>query len=337
LMDDMGEDGTYQILLEVTHQALCHPQRRGAITCGMNTLEPVFDIAATMAVTGCIANDREAFVRPKDMQFPEGLSAEEYFNLLLDKLNKDGKNLDDITGDADSPSDAYAKMLKEMGIEGKTPQDHSRWSTVSVADQQAFKQILLSTLQRQRGTLPMGMQRLLDMLKSPPQVRWQDRLRRVVGNKITAQRKKWTYKKLSRRFGDGHPGTKRMKRGDIAVDIDTSGSMTEADVSLAVNEIKGIADAFGATFILTCGDTEVQKIHCITGKQDLKNVKIHGGGGTSHVQKFEFLSKRHVDLAIFFTDLCTEFPPKAPKFQVIWVTHTDIEPPFGETFRIKSQ
>lgn len=377
-LDEMGEDGVPQIMGDIVHLSLLHMERRKATIAGIKELEPVFDIAADLATYHNIT-DSKKFINPKDMGLKEGLSAEEYFTLVMDKVDEkkidlnqmmqelqgqgqgqpqqgqgqgepqDGEGEGEGGGDGESQAkaqngkksmSAYDKLLEKLGVKGKHSQDHSQWNQMSMPAQHNAKAVLADALNKSRGNLPAGLKRLLKHLVDEPQVRWTDRLRNLVGNKVAATKKKYTMMRPSRRFGVPHPGQKRIRRGLIAAHIDTSGSMSEVDIAIGLVELKGIADAYGAPFQLMIGDCKIESVERITGKMDIDKVQIKGGGGTSHVPVFKWLEEQAlpVDLLICITDLYTEFPSQEPEFPVIWVTATkDAKPPFGEVLLVEQK
>jgi predicted metal-dependent peptidase len=113
----MDEDCVPQMLGEVVHMSLMHPERKRMMTGGMQQYELVADLAADLATYHNLT-DSKAFVRPSDLKFPEGKSFEEYFNMLMDKINKMGISLmpgpdsDDDQGDDsdDSGSGSGSKL-----------------------------------------------------------------------------------------------------------------------------------------------------------------------------------------------------------------------------------
>ena len=369
LLDKMKDDGPSQILGEIIHMSLMHPERRKSVTTGMSEMEPIFDVAADLATFHNITSSTK-FIRPGDFEFPEGLAAEEYFNLLCDLVQQKGVNMSEIMGGQSSSgqgeqgddqsgqvegkdqgsgssqkqdggertANAYNKLLRALGAKGKHKQDHSQWGEVPISAQHTQKMILMDVL-KHRGDIPLGLKRLLHLLQGEPQIRWTDRLRNLVGSFIAATRKKYTMMRPSRRFGIPHPGTKRLKRGMIAVHIDTSGSMDDMDTAIAIKEVKGIADAYGAPFTLMMGDTEVQVVEKVLSKYDLDKIQIKGGGGTDHRPLFKYVEdhKMAIELLICITDLWTVLPERPPRYKVLWVTCTDEKPHFGEVMKIEKK
>lgn len=69
-------------------------------------------------------------------------------------------------------------------------------------------------------------------------------------------------------------------------------------------------------------------------------MKFRGRGGTSFVPVFEWIEEKmkngmRPDALFFFTDLCGDFPDKAPSYPVAWLAFDrDLKPPFGQVIRV---
>jgi predicted metal-dependent peptidase len=345
----------------------------------MENLEAVFDIAADLATYHNIT-DSKTFARPQDLGFPEGLAAEEYMGLLMEKLKKEGIDLNkaiqgqpqqqkgqkgngqkgpqdpnqqpqDGEGDGEGDqqgqgqpqdgggSDAMDRqnnLMKALGLGNKQGQDHSQWHEVPLQDQEESKRVMLDALTKARGDLPAGLKRLLKHLTGPTQVPWYERLRKLVGNTLAGVKKRYTMKRPSRRFGWPFPGQVRNKRGNLYAYLDTSGSMDDTEIAIAVHEMHGIAKALGTQFYLIQADADISAVDRIISRDDIQKLKIKGGGGTSSIPVFKYLEDKKCDMLVAFTDLYTVFPNEKPQYPVIWVTTNKTDKvPFGETIIIK--
>lgn len=95
---------------------------------------------------------------------------------------------------------------------------------------------------------------------------------------------------------------------DIVVCIDVSGSITQHEYSIFLNEIINIYKTFRNRINLRilAHDIEVNNDYSITNSsiEKLKNLKIIGGGGTSHKPVLDYIQKniKNNRLAIFLTD-----------------------------------
>lgn len=128
---------------------------------------------------------------------------------------------------------------------------------------------------------------------------------------------------------------------NIAVALDTSGSMTEKQLSDALSEIKGMLNMdndVNIEFIMH--DTTVKEQHTLNNHSNRSLLRenkfeVVGRGGTSHIPVFEwaddYLRSKNLDTLICFTDGYTRFPDRKPRYRTIWVLNSNVEPPFGDT------
>jgi predicted metal-dependent peptidase len=129
----------------------------------------------------------------------------------------------------------------------------------------------------------------------------------------------YTVKRESRRFGT-RPGTRKGDVLNIAVAVDTSGSITDEQLKIFFNEIKWIWKN-GVIVTVFEADTKIAARYKFKGKF---TGKVHGRGGTDLnpvVQEAE----GDFDALIYFTDF--EAPPvKKARIPTLWVLHNEIEP-----------
>lgn len=185
-----------------------------------------------------------------------------------------------------------------------------------------------------RGLVPAGLARWADDFERPAKVRWQDRLRRLVSHGVDTRPGAMdrTYERPSRRqggvgFGAGRPLLARSIEfvPRVAVSIDTSGSMSQKDVSAALTEVRGVLKT-GVQIELTSCDAAMSSVVEIKSVAELRmrgRSAIAGGGGTDFIPVVEHFGKRPADkrpaVLIYLTDgqgAAPRFPPKGMK--IIW-------------------
>ena len=395
-MSGMGiGDSVVQMLGLVIHQALLHMDRRRLLSAGLPQYQAPADLAAELATWHKLEHASQPvskrFPKPADFGFPDGLSMEQYFKLILEKADKDNIDLSDPEdpkpnaspsggkgksrgkgqssgddegdeqGDGESESDEEGEEEKEGGGKGdeQTPsqklakalgsknqyhaQDHEGWKDVSPVQQEAMAAQLpdkIESWMKSRGIEPAGLKRLVDEIRNMKRERWYDKLRRLVGTKMACREYRHTIKRPSRRHGIPYPGRVRLRKGMLAVAIDTSGSIAVAELTIFISKLIGIAKAYDAPFEVIVCDAEIHGITKITRPNKIPTIDLKGGGGTSSLPVFSYLKDKHVDMLVYLTDLYIDFPQEPPNYKVIWGVvnrggETNFEPaPFGETYHL---
>ena len=377
-MTEMGIDCVTQMMGEITHLALMHPERRKNLVGDMESLKPFADVAADLAVFHNLSSEKRnvsgKFVKPSDFGFDEGLAMEEYFIKLIELAKQKGHDPEDMPTagppppggqpqqgqdqgqgqgqgqpgqgpggqpqPSQDPNPTASDIMKALGKDpgGVTKQDHTGWGEVPVGAQEAAKQAMIEGLGKGRGSLPGGMQRLLDQLMGEKEdVRWQERMRRLIGSRFSTTKYRKTLKRPSRRWGIGYPGKVKIRRGTLAVAVDTSGSMSDLDLSMCLHHLRTISKCHQAPLYLMVVDADIHIKKYINRQDDLDKIELKGGGGTSSLPVFEHLEKQKVDMLIYLTDLDIDFPDKKPRYPVIWgvINNPNRQAPFGESFHIK--
>lgn len=139
------------------------------------------------------------------------------------------------------------------------------------------------------------------------------------------------------------PSLRSRALGKVCLAIDTSGSISLAEVSAMVNECLSCLDQYnesgGADNTLTviyC-DSAIKRVETL-GNGDIP--KPAGGGGTDFRPPFDYIDKEGLDGAalIYLTDgYCDSFPTVQPSYPVLWglvIDNAGFKPPFGETFKL---
>lgn len=127
----------------------------------------------------------------------------------------------------------------------------------------------------------------------------------------------------------------RKKKG-IYIAMDTSGSISESDLSSMLGVANSIQSTLSAEVYLMFFDRIVQDVVCVkeSVKTDFEENKLNlvGGGGTAFEPIFEYLDdKPPVKPQVLFvlTDGYGSFPSNAPEYPVVWVLTSKVRVPFG--------
>jgi predicted metal-dependent peptidase len=181
---------------------------------------------------------------------------------------------------------------------------------------------------KQPGSVPAGLERWANELISPT-VPW----RRVLAGAIrsswatVAGMTDYSYRRPSRRQSTQPsivlPALRRPVP-EVALVIDTSGSMSAADLTACLSEVQGVLKTIGTSAVVISVDTEA---HVSGRAHAARAVRLKGGGGTnmgSGIEKAAGLRpKPHI--CIVLTDGYTPWPDYAPREMRVIVASTSTE------------
>jgi predicted metal-dependent peptidase len=196
---------------------------------------------------------------------------------------------------------------------------------------------------KMRGNLPSGIERVVDKLLSK-KIDWKTLLRRTISDMIPYD---FSYKYPSRKsiaVDIYLPTTIKDKKLEVVCVVDLSGSISDEEMRQFFTEIYHIAKSFhNVDITIITHDAEKQdEIKVQNGCIDkLLNIKVHGGGGTSHKWLPEYLKKNHPNtkLVVCFTDGYTEFFDKEEigNREIIWILSegNEKEIPFGRVIKMR--
>ena len=156
------------------------------------------------------------------------------------------------------------------------------------------------------GNLPGGVKRLVDKLLNP-QLSWRELLPMQIQSVIKSD---YTYMRPSRKGLDAGfymPGMDREQTIDVAIAIDTSGSISNDMLVDFLSEVHGIMSQYNDFKIhIWCFDTAIHNPVLITADtaNDLLTYEIGGGGGTDFDVNFEYMKEQGIvpKKFIMFTD-----------------------------------
>ncbi len=253
------------------------------------------------------------------------------------------------------------RAKQEQGIwnDGPTPKswdDHSQWSRYEEDDTlrdvwvkqfaEACEAISIREKTIGRGTLPLFAQRLLEKLRDP-QMDWRTILNEFVQEEVND----YSFSPPDRRFEESPfflPDFNELGKSGEPVDIlfmiDTSGSMSDKEITAAFSEVKGAIDQFDGKLKGWLGffDAAIIEPKPFESVEDVLKIKPAGGGGTDFQIIFEYVHQ-HMEnklpaCIIILTDGYAPFPQEhlARDIPVLWlIDNNDIEPPWGKVARIK--
>jgi predicted metal-dependent peptidase len=266
---------------------------------------------------------------PSDLGAPDGLLAEQYY--------VQGKT----TASSDLPmncGNGAHGQPSSCGCHGKCPGGLPRWQA-ELLRRQVAQEVLRHG--KQAGNMPAGLLRWAEELLTP-KVDWRRVLAALLRRAVSevAGAVDYSYRKPSRRssvssaIGDSAVVLPALRRPvpEVAVVCDTSGSMTDELLAMALTEVDGLLKSLGMARqlrVLAC-DTAVGAAQRITSS---RQVTLTGGGGTdmgAGISAAAALRPRPA-VCVVLTDGITPWPDKPPKGMRVIVAllgQAEIEPPW---------
>lgn len=264
----------------------------------------------------------------------EGKSSEEIYDILYENAEK--ISIDDLLDRVlDEHMDDGEGGEGSKDGEGKGRPKLSQEEREKIKDE--IKEAMLSAAQTcDAGNLPAGVKRLIQSL-TEPKMNWRELLRMQLESTIKSD---YTWLRSSRKgwhVDAVMPGMKTTDAIDIAIAIDLSGSISDAQGKDFLAEVQAIMESFDSYRIhVMCFDTDVYNPRQFDSEnlEDITDYELKGGGGTSFECIFNYLKDQDIEpkKLVVFTD---GYPfgswGDENYCDTLWIIHGNKapEPPFG--------
>ena len=293
------------------------------------------------------------------------MSAEEVYEFLVqnpDQIPQGAGPMDMHIEVEVVPDDEWEDGEGEGEGEGKPNKIKIKQSDFDKMDKQWKEQVVQAAAAQKEhderngnsaGSLPAFVQRLLEDLATP-RINWKHALQRYVRAII---QRGYSYARPHR--GTFHQGMtipgfrKRSSELDICVCVDTSGSVSQAQLAVFLGELDGILQSFASFRVLAwCFEgevaeksiTELKKHGAGTWDTIQKFLKkVEGGGGTDFMSNWEYMKKERIKpkLLLMLTDGYPVGswgdPGYCPTMFFMMGNHERREAPFGITIHYEDE
>ena len=228
-----------------------------------------------------------------DKLFEDAKQAGKELQELLDQLDQEGEMLDEHLDDGDGSGDEGEEEKDANGnnVSKKRP-TYSKEELSKIRDE--IKEGMMTAAQAAgAGNTPGEVQRMIREL-TEPKMNWREILQQQIQSVI---KNDYTFSRPSRKAwhtGAILPGQEFDETIDVAVALDMSGSIGNAQAADFLGEIKGIMDQYADYNIkVWCFDTKVYNEQDFTadGGEDLLDYEIMGGGGTDFMANWEYMKE----------------------------------------------
>jgi len=195
--------------------------------------------------------------------------------------------------------------------------------------------------ERRKGVAPGNIEGLIKLTE--PEVDWRSELSEYF-HLIKARAAGYTWSYPSRRalsagtYMPARVGEKEVLR--VAIAIDTSGSISDAELQTFLSETLGIINDIPDTVALVIQTDAIAHTWQEYRYGDFPpELAITGRGGSNTIPTFEKIEELEwmPDVLVYFTDLEVDFPDTEPDYPVLWITiGQKTTAPFGEVRKYRS-
>jgi len=186
--------------------------------------------------------------------------------------------------------------------DGKSAPSMTEAEKKELADE--IKQATIQAAQSAGQGVPEAIKRMINELIAP-KMDWRDVLRTQLESSIKAD---FTFMRPSKRSGDVlFPGMNKDEMLNIAVALDTSGSISQTMLRDFLSEVQGIMDQYQAYKVhIFQFDTGVYGVDEFTSDdgRTMADYELKGGGGTDFDVVFNYMEQYNIepDQLVMFTD-----------------------------------
>ena len=262
-------------------------------------------------------------------EYPVGLSAEAYYDMLKKDEQFKPKDGDDGQGQGGQGGDPQDGQGNGNSLSDHAFDDHSGWGDVSEEVKQIAKEHLKEAVKKATeeaskgngwGTVSADVRKqIMDMIT--PKVDWKKVLRYFIKKSQRAD-KRSTVRRINKRFPLIHAGKKVRRQAQIAISIDQSGSVSDSMLSAFFSELNGLAKL--AEFTIIPFDTEVDPSLVYVWKKGERRVweRVKCGGTCFNAPTKYVNDQRKFDGHIILTDMEAPKPIRSMP-QRMWMTNQE--------------
>lgn len=305
---------------EIHEQFLGHPWRRDARAMKN------WNIACDKTINTELQD--AGFILPEDAYYSEGEEIGKSSEWIFARMREDEKPEPEEDGEGKGTPDPLGELrdapngLDDKGDPSPTEQE---WKERVIG---AMSQAKLA------GKLPGGMVRALQQALKP-RLDIRSLLLRFFSERAMAD---YSWSKPNTRYiaqGLYLPSLESHSLGNVAIMVDTSGSIDETSLDYARGIVESVIEECNPSSVTVYyADAAVCGVERFEQGEPLKWEPI-GGGGTNFIPVLERIQKDDEAVcALCITDLDGTFPKESPSIPVVWLATTERIAPFGETITL---
>lgn len=310
---------------ELHHVVLFHAERRGNKDARMWNYAGDMEINDALRRGGVVLPGEAVY--PDQMGFPSNQAADYYYAEIMKQKPEDRPQQPDHCQPGSGRCGSVAGNRE--GFE-PTPDPNAQQSGMgnragkSNVEMEVMRKRVAEEIAKDIGNAPGN---LVEWAKSilHPKLSWQAILRSSVKRAVqvvSGGASDYSYSRPNNRTLDPDLILPSLvtKRPEVCVIIDTSGSIEQAELEEALNEVSGVMRAHANRMTLIAVDAEVRDVHTVRMGTPLSNLRFSGGGGTDMRVGIDHAMKQvrpRPNIIIVFTDGHTPWPSSQIPAQLI--------------------
>lgn len=270
------------------------------------------------------------------------------YNLKLEPYNSMEYYVREIQGELDLLEEDSEGEEDDSKGDAKDEYDpkktHDTWDESDDIDDKTLKSFTEKFAElSSKGKLPIEIEAMLKTLKgSENEIPWNIYLKKIMGTLESSKKK--TVTRRSRRQPNrlDLKGELRGHRVKIAVAIDISGSISDAEFMQAMKEVLSIVKNYNSEVTIIECDSDIRRAYRVKSVKDIRE-RATKGGGTQFTPVFEYINNTDTNLLIYFTDGKGEDKLKVtPKgYRTLWIISgrgykLSLNEPYGIVKRLKA-
>ena len=183
------------------------------------------------------------------------------------------------------------------------------------------------------GSIPADLQVYIEKLRAPV-LPWSSILQNFMTDYAQSD---YSYRRANKKFMPDFilPTLYSENLGHIAVGVDSSGSVSNADFTAFLSELEDIKERLQPDLMTIIDfDTKIKQIHHIEKENSLSTIKFHGRGGTNINELWNWGKDNNPLVLIIFSDMFFTHPTMPLDCPVIWICVNNSrhpEMPYGDT------
>jgi predicted metal-dependent peptidase len=304
-MDLNPDERVFLMLHEAMHCAYLHMLR------GINYDKHIFNIACDHVINLQLVE--RGFKMPKggyaDPVYT-GMSAEEIYKVLIQLPKPPPQPMDGDLQECDAPGELVEREMQDILMRAALKSQMANEKT---------------------GAIPGEIQIFLNKLLAP-KLPWHRILQKYL---LAFAKNDYTFRKPNKRFFPQYhlPSLYSQQLMDIAIAVDISGSVTDADFLRFVSETQNIMKMMKPEKItLVQFDTEIKSVTEVRNVRELMGIDFIGRGGTYITPVLEWANANKPQLLLVFTDGYFNFYDETTKAKTLWLIHDNekFTAPFGK-------